>query len=512
MMTATKKRYFVSMENLKFGIEIGLLAILPLLTVFPTSSYAFQSRVDVISVPGNLINASFADLDGDSISEALLFYVDTGSERLQRKLALYRNSGDRFDSHPTQVLEIEASSVCYDIADIDADGRKDLLLCGTEGMIFHTFDGRLFDINTNKRLKTATIFNIAPEAEIARWNSVVYSQGQTGALILIPTPRGFDLYRIGKDGPKFGQSLEYRHRLKISGRPARRNDIPAEFILDSRLPSVVMGSYDGDRMADIFIAGDRFVHIYRGNFDGGYSSQPVEIFGKRLLTAEEEFSGDVALSFKIQDLNSDGLSDIIATKNSGTVTSFNTTISIFKAKQLGGYGPKCNWEFTMANGASSPTILDFNADGALDLALPSFKLGVMSTLKILLMKEIEVNLKIYLQGGQGDFPEKQDYEKGFSYEVLLDEGIDYNNIMILEGDYDGDGACDLLLHDGQGKLRAYGNKQDGSFADNSLININLPRPDGLAAEDLNGDGKHEIIAFYGENSNERKSLRIVWIE
>jgi|GEM_PF-2276263 len=512
LKAAIEQHYFQLMKNLEFGIRIGLRTILPLLIVFSATGYTFQSRTDILSVPGILIDACFADLDGDSISEAMLFYIDGGSERIQRKLAIYRNVGDGFDSQPTQVLEIDGSAACYDIADINADGRKDLLLCGTGGMISHAFDGRMFDINPNKAPSAKTIFNIAPETEIVRWKFVVYPPGQSGSLMLVPTPVGFDLFRIGPGGPKFSQSLEYRHRLKIGGRPAHYTNDPAGFVLDCRLPSVVVGNYDGDRMADIFVLSDRFVQIYRGNFDGGYSPQPVEIFGNRLLTEEEELTGDVALSFKVQDLNSDGLSDIIATKNAGTVTSFNTTISIFRARQLGGYGSKCNREFSMANGASSPTILDFNGDGALDLALPSFRLGVMSTLKILLMKKIEVNLRIYLQGGEGDFPDKHGYEKGFSYEVLLDEGIHYANILILDGDYDGDGAYDLLIHDGQGKLKAYKNRQNGLFSDNSMINISLPRPDELAAEDLNGDGKHEIIAFYSGNIGERKCLRVVWID
>jgi hypothetical protein len=134
----------------------------------------------------------------------------------------------------------------------------------------------------------------------------------------------------------------------------------------------------------------------------------------------------------------------------------------------------------------------------------------MSNLKVLLLKSIEVNLMGFLAQGTDNYLDKPDYEKSISYEVGLSQNIDYNSIFTLDGDYNGDGYNDLLVHDGNGGLKIYASLGEKLFENSPKLEFSIPRPDGINAMDLNGDGRSEAIAHYLMDYDSRKTIRIIW--
>jgi hypothetical protein len=252
------------------------------------------------------------------------------------------------------------------------------------------------------------------------------------------------------------------------------------------------------------------ISIHECNFDGKFESQPTEVFGKNLLSFEERHSGQAALGFEIHDLNNDGIADIVVTKNTGDVTNYQTSIQIYRGKTMGGYNSTPSAQFGVPNGASSPYIYDLNGDGLLDLILPSLKLGFMSTLKILLLKNVEVNLTVYLQTATDQYTDKPDFEKSFTYNVAINQNVDYAGILTLEGDYNGDGLKDLLIHEGDGVLKIFLGAPGKIFESGASWQTEIPRPDGLDSPDLNGDGGSEIVAHYIQQPDHRNSVRVIW--
>jgi hypothetical protein len=470
-----------------------------------------EPAMDILSVPGIISNSYFIDLDNDKIAEGLVFFADESSGEPSKKLALFTCKQNRYGQQPVQILDIESSAVCFDFADMDGDGIKDLALIVNNGIIAHLFRNGSFAALATQIVKDSTIFNARQVESLARWDFIQRPDTLTsGSLMFIPTVTGFNIYAIANGKCQFVQTLNRDHVSTITGSATFENERPSGFRLGCAIPAIILADYNGDKRADIFIIESRTISIHRRNFDNKFDIEPTEIFGQNLLSYDERHSNQTALGFDIHDLNNDGIADIVVTKNTGDVTNYQTSIQIYRGKAMGGYNSTPSDKFSMANGASSPYIYDLNKDGRLDLILPSLKLGFMSTLKILLLKNVEVNLTVYLQTATDQYTNKPDYEKSFSYNVAINQSIDYAGILTLDGDYNGDGLKDLLIHEGDGVLKIFPGVAGKIFESSPSWQVTIPRPDGLDSPDLNGNGKSEIVAHYQQYPDKRNSLRVIW--
>ncbi|NLI16677.1 MAG: VCBS repeat-containing protein [candidate division Zixibacteria bacterium] len=490
------------------------IAVFLLFTIIIANNMAFgreETAIDKLTVGGAVINCEFADLNHDKKSEALLFFDDESSGELVRKMALYALDKDRFETRPRQVLEIDKSMVCFDIFDIDGDDDLDLLLMSNRGVYAHIYQNGTFSLGLSEIVLNTTIFGAALVENIEQWSFALTVDSVTkNFLIFVPTITGFDLYQQNRGKFELKQAIYYDHLSAVSGKAAYDNKKPLGFRIGNALPAIVISDYNGDKLLDIFVIDGRTICIFKRNFDGRFDKTPAEIFGKNLMTYDERRQGKTAVGYEIYDMNRDGIADIVATKNSGDVTSYRTSVQLFRGRPNGGFNLNAVRQFNVANGASNPFVHDLNLDGRLDLIIPSLKLGFMSTLKILLLKSVEVNIAVYLQNQADEFPDKPDFEKSFSFEADISQSIDYSGILSLDGDYDGDGRNDLLIHEGDGILKIYTNSARGVFEESASREIQILRPDGISVVDLNGDGKDEIIGHYLYNRDNCNAVRVIW--
>lgn len=426
-------------------------------------------------------------------------------------MAVYIIRGNRFETQPVQVVDIDKAAICYDLFDIDGDGDLDLLLMSNQGIKAHIYHNGRFGLALSEIIRDTTIFRAAVIENIEQWNfTILVDSLSRNYMIFVPTISGFDLYHNNRGKFEFKQAIQYNHLSSVSGKAAYDNNKALGFRIGCSLPAIMISDYNGDKLPDIFIINGRTVSIFKRNFDGRFENIPTEIFGKNLLSYDERRLGKTTVGYEIYDLNRDGITDIVATKNSGDVTSYQTSVQLFKGRPNGGFNQNAGQQFSVANGASNPFIYDLNRDGRPDLIIPSLKLGFMSTLKILLLKSVEVNIAVYLQNQMDEFPEKPDFEKSFSFAVDISQNIDYSGILSLEGDYNGDSRNDLLIHEGDGILKIYSNTTGGIFEGSACREIQILRPDGISIADLNGDSKDEIIAHYLYNRDNCNSIRVIW--
>jgi hypothetical protein len=470
-----------------------------------------ETPIDKLTVGGAIINCEFVDLGNDRVKEALIFYDDQISGAPSRRMAVFAIEKKRYTAQPRQIIDLDRSVACFDLADIDGDGDQDLLLMTNKGIFAHLYEGDYFSLAMTDIVRDTTIFGTGAIENIVRWEFAQKTDtGSNNLTLFIPTLSGFDTYQSNRGKYEYKQTLKYEHISSVGGRAAYDNYKPMGFRIGCSFPAIVITDYNGDKLPDIFIIDNRAVSIFKRNFDGRFDREPSEIFGNKLLSYDERRLGKTSVGFDIYDLNRDGIADIVVTKNAGDVTNYQTSVQIFKGKPNGGYNLTSGQQFSAANGASNPYIYDLNQDGRLDLIIPSLKLGFMSTLKILLLKSVEVSLAVYLQNQADEFAEKPDYLRDYSYEVDINQNIDYSGILSLEGDYNGDGRNDLLIHEGDGLLKAYVGAAKGVFEGNPYREVQIVRPDGISVMDLNGDNQDEIIAHYLYNSENCNSVRVIW--
>ena len=219
-----------------------------------------------------------------------------------------------------------------------------------------------------------------------------------------------------------------------------------------RFTAMASGDFNGDGNLDLVLTlydHSQNVVVHLGTGTGS--------FGNYMLYS----AGSLPAALVVGDFNGDSKADLAVANNNGH------NISILLGNGAGGFGAATNF-----GGINYPTFVtagDFNRDNKLDLAVThSFGLSVM------------------LGTGTG----------ALEAPVRLNAGFEPRFALV--GDYNGDGRNDLLVStsiDGVANISLLAGNGIGGFSEpvNSPIEAgSVPR--WLAATDLNGDGKADLVA------------------
>ena len=235
-----------------------------------------------------------------------------------------------------------------------------------------------------------------------------------------------------------------------------------------------VGDFNGDGKPDILQQGNGTLLVLLGNGDG--------TFRPAISTP----SGAALASLVVEDLNGDGKADVIGV--------FGTNIIVYLSKSDGTFAPGVPYSLGTATAPASATVLlspgDFNGDKHLDIgvSLPSSTNQRAGT---------EV---VFLGNGDGTLQPAK-VSPGTLAEFPESAAV---------GDFNGDGKADLVVsfnpycaNTGCGPLEVYlflGNG-DGTFQSPIRLSINAGVISAalLAAADLNGDGKADLVFISGSS-------------
>ncbi len=201
---------------------------------------------------------------------------------------------------------------------------------------------------------------------------------------------------------------------------------------------------------------------FRVTFDG-YADVTTNSF-----TAKTDFeSGNGAYRMKISDLDGDGKPDVIVSDFLGSSISVHKNITAPDRVSFAPYA-----DYGTGNNPSGLVIADFNGDGKPDVATGNYGSHTISVLR-----NTSVN-------GTISFAEKQEYAAGL------------NASGIASGDLDNDGKPDIVVtNTADNTISIFSNTSSaGNISFATRVNFGTgDNPDGVAIDDLDGDGKADIV-------------------
>jgi hypothetical protein len=174
----------------------------------------------------------------------------------------------------------------------------------------------------------------------------------------------------------------------------------------------------------------------------------------------------------VADFNNDGKPDL-AVVNLGQFSTFQSSLSVLLGNGDGSFQPAVTTDILNSGlglgNAQSVAVGDFNGDGLLDVALTTAGSSANPAVEVL------------LGNGDGSFQPNH---------LILSVG--QNPLSVAVGDFDGNGALDLVTANSSGTLSLLLGNGDGSFQPRIDLDVGAA-PRAVAVGDFNGDGLLDVV-------------------
>lgn len=440
----------------------------------------------VLKLPGRVTAVVPADVDGNGEKDLLVFWNQGFPPTTRSRVSVFRSVDGKVSSRPVQVRSLPKQTVAFDVGDVDADRRADVLLLCADGVwaLGGNKDGTL----SKKRRKVVAVMTVAAFPHEDRIPRIALladldSRGRRG--LLVPTvPIGpLALYEFDE---KKGWFL--RKVLRV---PARMNvHTSAEDFRSARdfgaifqitFPRWSVSDQNGDGLLDLLFFSQDSVAVFRVRPDGSFPSDPDLYRGFGLLDPDERVKRGVMVRGEAGDVNGDGRADLFFKKTTGGISNMRTEARLYLALADGDYPEKPGYSVDREGHGASARLLDVDGDGRSDMVWPHVEMGLVNLIRMMLAGKLSLTYEVYLSkdGKLSEAP---------SLEIPSALGINFRSAQELSGpypvfgeDFNGDGTRDLVLGRAGGgsgdepdRLEVYPGTRPGEFADDPAWHIDLP--------------------------------------
>jgi hypothetical protein len=485
----------------------------------------FGPRVE-LKVPGRVIDARPADLDGDGQMEILVFWRQGEPPDTQGRVSVYRAPGGVPGPRPAQVLGLPAAMVAFDLGDVNLDGRADLVWLQGDGVWAFPglADGRLAEVPV-PIIQTA-LLSAFPHPDHVPPMSLLLDLGPPGrsrpAMLLPVLPAGpLALYEPNPDGRWTRRELlraPVRANLHTS---AEDTHAVREYgaVLQFSLPRLVVADQDGDGQPDLLFFADDAVAVFRARPDGTFPREPDVWRSFGLLTAEERVQRGVFLRGDAADLDGDGRADLLFNKTRGGLASMRALTRVYRAGPDGAYPPRPSLEIDTPGFGSSLKLLDADGDGRVDLVRPHLEMGLMAMSRVLLSSRMDIDFLLHLssKAGRGALPgPRPDCAVSGSFSLDFQSSQEMSGpYPVLGHDFTGDGRPDVvvgLAGGGSGKtpdrLELRAGSPAGCFETGAVWRVELEATRYVSAYRPRADGRPGLIVRFSRGEALRGD---VWV-
>jgi hypothetical protein len=218
----------------------------------------------------------------------------------------------------------------------------------------------------------------------------------------------------------------------------------------------------------------------------------------------------------IDDFNGDGIPDIALqfTKSSGVLDKTIDFEFFYGALNEGklSYSDQASTNVTSEDTLSNLIFLDRDMDGKQEVSVSSFDIGISQIVGALLSGSIDQDVLIFSMDADNQFGKEPLVSQEVEITFSLSSGT-RGQPLVKMIDINGDTFKDIVYSDGDNLIRALLATPDQKkpYANRSLRQkLPMPKnPSNASTNDLNGDGKTDVVLHYGPADNAELLKRVV---
>jgi len=465
-----------------FSLSLGLTPL------WADDSSLFTRRD--LRVDGEIVGKLYDDVNGDSLTDVFGFFKEGEDQNSKRMVGYFhQQAGSVFDTIPNQIFELDKKASVVDLADINKDQRKELLFLAEDGVYYYSQEGESFNHKPTLLFPT-TCFLSSPEEKVMIWDfcpeliNIDY-------LVVVPQKKGYDIW-TRSDQKEFvlKDKLEFKPDISLNSNAGELEQNRGLIHLSYEIPDLVFTDYDQDSKEDVLLISKDRMYVFLSEADGSFPEQADKVVALKTKGKEED------QEVKIDDVNGDGLIDLILNESTGDLEKGGKTkINIYLGKKGEGFHLDSPHQIISSEKEQSEVWFnDLDKDGKKEMIVTSWGFSVGSFVKLLFSKSAKFNLYIRSLRENGTYPNQPNREMKLSVKVSLGSSSDDNQALDFSGDFNGDSLNDFYFVGGENVMKFYLGRKGDSFADKPQHEMVIDIPAGNPKIiDLNNDGKSDII-------------------
>ncbi len=455
-----------------------------------------------MNVSGKLKEATSFDLTGDGFRDVIAISKIQDGEKSRWTASLFvQDEPGLFKRDPDRVVEIDTLAAL--IAPTVLPGRSDgILTYISPGGVFMLSLGEGRNDRVPERLIALPTAAMAKTVEGPLFFDFIRDWDGNGRdEMIVYDYSGFSMLSFAEgDSLVRGDHINTQPRLKVyhvGGTSDLRRDIPLSFRYD--FPLVTVGEYNGDGKVDLFIRGQDYLAVAVQTDTGKYDD-PVVVRDLSVSLQKSE-KNDVTVVISLADFNGDRLTDISEAWGKGTgLTGTEAEIRLFLGDGDNGFKSQPDQVLEITDAIPSLVVFeDLDGDGKDELIVPTIKLGLMSFVRILTTGIVQVKALIY------DDDPKMVYEHEPRFIHHLSTQVEFSgqsNIVSGHGDFDDDRNIDFVFGTRKNEISIYkgmGGRGNRIYSRDPVLILNEGSNGFLKTDDLDGNGKEDILLYYPSN-------------
>jgi len=493
---------------------IGAGWVLVFLFLFAPRLEAGHFQVYSLKVEGTVQDLVIADLDEDGRKDLVAFCRSGNRRAYHRFLTIFwQGPESSFNLKQATVLKLPPEVIQVDFGQVDGKPGLEVAAVTGRGIFYYPNQDRGFGPWT-ELIAGASLFAKPRPDFLDYYDFLSDWDGDGREEILLYQFDQAKLYRRG-DGAAFQEEQTLRLPIEIDlgpPNPIRYVRPHPSFRVAYWSPQLDLLDFNADGRPDLIATNSDQAAVFLQNAQGGFPEKPSSSFFFDLLQEEErDFRRDrQGMSIlNVVDLDGDGRADLLANTQEGNLANRKSTVRIYWGRTDSWEKAKPDATLALDKAAVGPLIRDVDGDGDQDLVMLIFDIGVYTAAKVLLTGTFNLIWQYYLLGPDQTYPAQPTYVDTTPVKVDISKLRLIGGMPNLFADFNGDGKDDVLYGKSDNELVvALKDAQGRRTGVEEVVSV----PVGMIpiAEDLNGDKKGEVILWYPWDK-ERKDLITVLI-